>query len=589
MMRVFALILIFVLSPRSVGVGFATPSQSPPSGQVPPSQKQAPESTAIVRPEGANVFVLMDERLFILMAALNVAGYNYEPGGRELSPLRKQLRRDLAGLDPELRARLANYYKVHLRGEGPPRIGGYVALSLAMLPPPSLSIPARRPTLPEDLLLAADFAPLVKEFYAKSEVAKLIRPAMEQSKNELGALWQQTGAVMLQTLNYLHTIPILSFSSRSALGKKKSASPDQRTSRDEGLRVRRLFVILNPLDASEAAYIRNDILNVADRETKRQPGDDYFVVVGSSSAIDPIRRAFLRFVLEPLGERFALAVREQAQPIIQLAERVIGARAARQETAFSIVNESLARAVETRLKRLRAQGTMVDKLADEEAVYDLSTHYEQGAVLVFHFYEKLIPWEQVGVDIAAYYEAMLSSINFEREAARSNDYKDIRARVEAQRAERVKAVAPAVSPLLEQLGQVDALVRERKFERAQTLLRDLVKQYPNNARVLYSQAQVVSQVASQIEPTRSADEDTAWEQLMTQLAQAVELYRQAIAAASLQEEKWLISQSHVAVGKILDFANQRDAAVAEYQKAIELGDVPGGAYAQAKERLANRN
>jgi hypothetical protein len=41
---------------------------------------------------------------------------------------------------------------------------------------------------------------------------------------------------------------------------------------------------------------------------------------------------------------------------------------------------------------------------------------------------------------------------------------------------------------------------------------------------------------------------------MTQLEQAVQVYRQAIAAASPPEEKWLISQSHVAIGEILEFA-----------------------------------
>jgi tetratricopeptide (TPR) repeat protein len=156
--------------------------------------------------------------------------------------------------------------------------------------------------------------------------------------------------------------------------------------------------------------------------------------------------------------------------------------------------------------------------------------------------------------------------------------------VEARRAERQKLVA-RVPPIAEQLRQADGFIQERKFEQAQALLGDVVKQHPNNARALYGLAQVVSQVASQIDPAKSADQEAAWEQLMTQLEQAVQLYRRAIAAASAQEEKWLISQAHVAIGKILDFAGEREAAVAEYQKAVELGDVPGGAYVQAKARL----
>lgn len=601
----FAWILILSCFPRICAWALAASSPLGSELQTATSPPPASESSPSVRPEAVNVFVGADERLFILMAALNLAGYDYASGSGDLSPLRKQLRNDLAIMEPTLRGRLADYYKVHRRAsvDGPPRIGGYVGLSLALSVPPALSLQTRRLGLPDDVVGAADFAPLVREFYAQSDAPKLFRSAIQQYKSEVEAARQQVGAVIFQTLNYLHTIPIVTLVGRGG-PENKDSGRDQRQRLTIGTRTRRLFVLLNPLDAADAAYVRNDILNGADTETDRLPGDDYFVVLGSSSNVDPVRLAFLRFVLEPLGERFAVAIREHAKAIGQLAEKIVGADAAQKETAFSIVNESLVRAVEARMKRLRAQSALeeklaaekltgeklvaekraAEKLADDEAMYDLSTHYEQGAVLAFHFYEKLIPWEQVGADIAAYYEDMVGSIHVEREAARATAYREVRARVETRRAERQKLVTNA-PPIVEPLRQADVLIQERQFEPAQTLLRDIVKQHPNNARALYGLAQAVSQIASQIDPAKSADPDAAWEQLMTQLEQAVQLYRQAIAAASAQEEKWLISQAHVAIGKILDFAGQREAAVVEYQKAIEVGDVPGGAYAQAKARL----
>jgi hypothetical protein len=361
-----------------------------------------------VRPEAVNVFVGADERLFILMAALNLAGYDYASGSGDFSPLRKQLRNDLAAIDPTLRGRLADYYKVHLRAgaDGPPRLGGYVGLSLALSAPPALSLQARRLELPDDVVAAADFAPLVREFYARSDVAKSFRSATRQYKQEIEAARQHVGAVIFQTLNYLHTLPIVTLAG-SVGPEKKDSGRDRGQSNAVGPRTRRLFVLLNPLDAADAAYVRNDMLNGADTATGRLPGDDYFVVLGSPFNMDPVRLAFLRFALEPLGERFAVAIRERAKTIGQLTEKIVGVDAAQKETAFSIVNESLVRAVEVRMKRLRAQNALeeklaaekltgetlvaeklaAEKLADEEAIYDLSTHYEQGAVLAFHFYE----------------------------------------------------------------------------------------------------------------------------------------------------------------------------------------------------------
>ena len=47
-------------------------------------------------------------------------------------------------------------------------------------------------------------------------------------------------------------------------------------------------------------------------------------------------------------------------------------------------------------------------------------------------------------------------------------------------------------------------------------------------------------------------------------------------------EQWLASWSHVYAGRILDFLELRDEAVAEYQAAVKVGDVPQGAFKEAK-------
>ena len=63
------------------------------------------------------------------------------------------------------------------------------------------------------------------------------------------------------------------------------------------------------------------------------------------------------------------------------------------------------------------------------------------------------------------------------------------------------------------------------------------------------------------------------------------LYRKA-ALHSNSRELWLASWSHVYAGRILDFLELREDAVAEYQAAIKVGDVPEGAFREAQAGVA---
>src|ERR1700704_76501 len=52
-----------------------------------------------------------EPRLIIMMAALEAAGFDPGAVGTEASVFRAQVRRDLAGLDPDLRNRLRTFYE----------------------------------------------------------------------------------------------------------------------------------------------------------------------------------------------------------------------------------------------------------------------------------------------------------------------------------------------------------------------------------------------------------------------------------------------------------------------------------------------
>src|SRR5262249_16093121 len=130
--------------------------QDKPAG-LPSNQ---PHSQGFIIPSDVNVRVESDVRTLVMMAAINLAGFDTEITGEALSPLRAEVRKDMAKGNPELRGKLTAFYKAHRRAgvEEVTDAARYAALSLLMTPPPSFSIQLPPGgTLPEELKDIADF------------------------------------------------------------------------------------------------------------------------------------------------------------------------------------------------------------------------------------------------------------------------------------------------------------------------------------------------------------------------------------------------------------------------------------------------
>jgi hypothetical protein len=73
-----------------------------------------------------------------------------------------------------------------------------------------------------------------------------------------------------------------------------------------------------------------------------------------------------------------------------------------------------------------------------------------------------------------------------------------------------------------------------------------------------------------------------------ELYATIQYYKDAADNASPETEKWLIQRSYVAAAKILDFLGHEGDAVAAYDLAVKLGDVPNGAYQEAVKALKEK-
>src|SRR5215510_11699966 len=113
-----------------------------------------------------NTYIAIDKRVIVMMAALNLAGYNYEPGRRPLSALRTQLREELKSTNPELLRKIRDHFQAHTKDKtDASAVAAYLSLALSMSEPPgfTIDIPAER--LPDDVREITDFALLLEEFY----------------------------------------------------------------------------------------------------------------------------------------------------------------------------------------------------------------------------------------------------------------------------------------------------------------------------------------------------------------------------------------------------------------------------------------
>jgi tetratricopeptide (TPR) repeat protein len=340
----------------------------------------------------------------------------------------------------------------------------------------------------------------------------------------------------------------------------------------------------------DTAAVRGDFLNQRDELITRRVGDDYMVIIGPSRSAntEAVRQALIRFVIDPMVERHLKRSLELKDPIVKLVASVPTASAHYGSSVYLVIRESLAQATEARLRLIDATRSG-GNYTEDDATYDLAQAYLRGAVLAFHFYDSLKGLEQVGINIEDFFDQMVATTKFEREATRAGEFQPVVARVAAARAAKKPAATEpnppvAVGTLAGRIIESDDLIRARRFKEARPILEQILTLEPNNARALYGLARVVNQELSPVEQDPKGDEDDKIQAQHERLERAIKLYRRAIENASRESELWLVQWSHVYLGRILDFQEFRNDAIAEYEKALALGpNIPNGAYKEALE------
>jgi hypothetical protein len=544
-----------------------------------------------------------DQRLIVVMAALEAAGFDPLPPGREATGFRAKVRKDLANLDPDLRARMKTFYERNrLPAPATPvdQAARFVSLALALGPPPALEAPARDNDMPAGLLEVLDFAPLVQEFYRKSGIDDHMVEYVRAYQSEGDRLRAPATEMVRSLLTYLHTRPITTSSERvevKAPTAKKNKEQKTYTFRTKDRR----FLILPDLMTPRGAI------------NFRIIGDDYYAIVpeGTDPAASELRRAYLQYVIDGMVLRFNkdVALRRDAVKLILAERQKAGAQVS--PDVFLSVSRSLVAAADARYVEMRAleglgrsnrallvaaktdadratitKNSQVEiKAIQEETVARLAEEYERGAVLAFFFADQLKGIESAGFDLSNFFPDMIASFDPAREIRRPSEYAEIVQRANAVREARLAARKAADSTnveaptgrdaaLVKDLAAVEETMRRKDYNDAEARLKEMLANYPGEPRIFFALGQTASLAA-----TDATDEAVQAQRLNRALGQ----YRLAIAAASPETDKAILSRAHESMGRINAFLENTAEAMKSFDEAIKLGDVRGGAYREALE------
>ncbi len=545
-----------------------------------------------------------DRRLIVVMASLEAAGGLNIALSKQGEMFRKQLREDLASLNPNTRQRLqmflSQYKRLHPDKTPEQIIAAYVSLAFALSPVPDLQDPERTVDLPVALLDVLDFAPLVREFYRQSNIGTNLDKYYKIYQDEGDKMRASAAAMILELMDYLHTRPQtvyiekIKVETTDAKNKKKLQKVETRE------RERRFFIVPDML----APIGTVNFLNI---------GNDYFVVVppGTDLSFSEARQAFLRFTLDPLIFQNAKEINDLRDQIRSLLEerrkenpeiptdiflavlRSASAAVDIKQIEFSKIRNAtidarrqieLAKGDEERKKISDELLRLKTEFADETAAL-LSEAYEKGAVLAFHFAEQLKGIEESGFDISATFRNMILSIDIAKEKQRLQQFAEARKRASERKKQR-KLQRAEISArekfLIEKLLQIEEMIKRKEFEKADEELSSLMQEYPGEPRIFYARGRVSSLSAEQVTDENIRDQ---------LLGKAAANYRNAILQSNADTDPALIQRSHVSLARILEFNEQIEAALREYEAAIKLGQADRQAYQEAvagRERLLKK-
>ena len=451
--------------------------------------------------------------LFVVMAAINAAGYEAGVDSPHASPVRRLVRQQVAAAKPASLEALRAFYVAQRHPDPAFDLSQYISFALLIGGPPDFPFRVQEPELPPEVSALRDLRPLLAAFYQEANLEALweeYRPAYER---ELDRYNEGLGYLMLELNGYLR------IASSGFLGRN--------------------------------FWVHVDLLGAPGQANARGFGRDYYVVVSTAPELKlkEIRHGLLHYLLEPLALKHRSLVRTKSD-LQWFAEAAHGLQPALRKDFRLLLSESLIRALELRL----AEDTPAAK---QQRLREI---LEGGHFLAPYFYEALEKFEQQEAGIRIYYPEMLEKLDVGHERKRLAGVQ-FREATEADGLGHLRMPAMPVAGATDStpnaseeetvLAQAEDAMARQDFAQARRLFRAaLEKNGALQARALYGLALVATQ-ERQPELARSYFERTL----------------------EVSKDPHLLAWSHIYLGRIYDMKQERELAVEHYRQALETQDV----------------
>lgn len=382
--------------------------------------------------------------LFTVMAAINVAGYSADLASPNNSPLRDEIRAELAKRNiPSLPA-LKEFFERHRKRTDVQELSQYVSFALTAGPPPNFAIKIRDVDVPPDVTTMKELSPLLAAFYREAGIEELWKRSQPAIDQYVGLYHEPVSNAVLQVNAYLR----------------------QQTS---GFKGRRFQIFI-------------ELLAAPNQIQTRSYGDDYTIVITPSPELRTfdVRHAYLHYLLDPLSTRYQ-EVLNRKKALADHAQRAEALDESFKDDFLLLTTESLIKAIEAKLDH-KPEGV-------QEAL-------RQGYILTPYFAEHLPVYEKQEQAMLFYYPTLVSAIDLVTEDARLSQVQFDKE--PAQRAA-VKTPPPAPPPPLtgaaKTLDDADQLYTARDLEKAKKLYLDVLQQtdhQPMHAAAYYGLARIAA-------------------------------------------------------------------------------------------------
>jgi tetratricopeptide (TPR) repeat protein len=470
------------------------------------------------------------------MCALDAAGFAADESTLREMPSRLSLRGELLKLQGPASDALRQFYRDYQLADPGETLSRYITFSLVVGPPPNFTFLLDHDVLPPDVLAIEGFQEVLTNFYHEAHL-DLRWASVEPEYNRAIERYQSPVRRVVTVSNaYLREI----YTPRYAHS---------------------FTVYIEPL--------------VGNRTNFRNNGNHYAIVVdgGPQFPEADVRHAYLHFTLDPLPLKYRESVMKK-RGLLNIAARAPRLSAEYKNDFMAYADECFIKAVELRIRHLKP-----DK---EEAV--LVEDDQSGFIMVRSFVVQLQKFEKAEPAMSYYFPDLIDGIDLEAEQKRLQNFQfaalpDAEPKNAASGGTRGglqpgQAASPQ-SELESALAQGDHEIALQDAAAAGKTFEKILAKYPDNARANFGLA-----VASLL----NHDADRALElfEKLVAAPPAAAAVGQAPAEASAAPDPGIVSWSHVYLGRLHDFAEERDLALAEYRAALAIDGAPEAARVAAQ-------